>query len=185
MTKIPKGLEAACHEAAHAIVSLALGKTFKCIRLREETRDVPDSAKALGATSAVGAGRCVPTDEIVYAGGALAEAKVALAGLAFEKLRRPWKTLFELSLSSCNSDSEHGEDWCRYHVTGRPSQGDLSGDEKLELARVYNRALRETRRLVRDQWDSIIRVGQALAERRELSQAEVEELLAAPPGITV
>jgi hypothetical protein len=176
MTEIPKGLEAACHEAAHAIVSLALGKTFKCIRLREETRD---------ATSAVSAGRCVPTDEIVYSDGALAEAKVALAGLAFEKLRRPRKTLFELSLSSCNSDSKHGEYWCRYHVTGRPSQGDLSGDEKIELAKVYNRALRETRRLVRDQWDSIIRVGQALAERRELSQAEVEELLAAPPGITV
>jgi hypothetical protein len=34
--------------------------------------------------------------------------------------------------------------------------------------------------MVRERWDSIIRIGQALAERRELSQAEVEELLTPP-----
>jgi hypothetical protein len=104
MTRIPRGLEAACHEAAHALVSLAVGLTFKCIRLGEETRDVPPLAKLSGSASAISRGQYVPTDEKIYRDGVLAEAKINLGGVVFEKLRCPWKTYFELESFECFTD---------------------------------------------------------------------------------
>jgi len=161
-------------------VCLAVGSTFKCIRLREEPRKMPLLFEMLGATGgAISGGQFVPTDEKVYRNGALAEAKIFLAGLAFEKLLRPNRTYFEIATSTCDADFRGADEWCRYHVTGRPRRTEkkLSRDERLEVSRTYNRALRETRRLVSERWDDVVRVGDALAQRRELTQAEVEQII--------
>ncbi len=102
--KIPSELAVPCHECAHGIACLAFGSTFKCIRLRDEAREIPSWAQTLGATAATSHGQFIPTDERIYRDGALTEAKVLLAGPAFEKLRRPWKTYFEITLNECATD---------------------------------------------------------------------------------
>jgi hypothetical protein len=176
--RIPRELAIPCHEGSHAVVCLALGSSFECIRLRDEVREIPAWAQMMGATRVTSRGQFVPTDERVDRYGALVEAKIFLAGLAFEKLRCPKKTYFELSLSTCYTDCDKAEEWCEYHVIGAPrSDAKLCDDDRLEVSRTYALALQETRRLVCGRWDDIFLVGKALAERRELSQCHVELIL--------
>jgi hypothetical protein len=167
--------QTACHEAAHAVVSLLLEIPFKCIQLKEEPREV------LGRP-ATSLGQLVPIDAPIYRRDALSDAQVSLAGLAFEKLLRPHNSYFLFFLTSCNSDSLRAMGMCGYHLGRVGAADDTEGERDIESF-MFKHLFPPVRKMVIEHWDEIVAVGDELAERGELSQREVRKVFAAkkPP----
>jgi hypothetical protein len=160
-----KRYAAACHEAAHAVICLHVGQTFKCIRLREEPR------WTRGSITAKSLGQLIPTDETVYRSAALKEVQVALAGLAFEKLLRPHLTFFLLSaFAQAAGDYEDAMEWCRYFLPTGATSTDV---DKVIFKQLYP----AVRKLVLAKWGKIAAVGDVLARCGELNQEQVEAIL--------
>jgi len=177
LQRIPKGRETACHEAAHAVVCLAMGWGFKCIRLATQERD---DRSWLGIRVEVeSVGQTVPTDERIYGDDALKDVKISLAGIAFEKLRCPSMS-YLLLLMECltASDYDNALKMYAYWKTGSPEPPmEVKAMAELWEREIFRDLLPEVRRLVAARWGAILRIGNALAERGELSQPEVEKLL--------
>lgn len=114
----------------------------------------------------------MPTDETVYRNGAATIAQISLAGLAFEKLLRPWKPYWELSLCGDPAgDYKNAMEWSRYAL--------YNGGDSLAVERwIFKYLLPQVRKLIAEHWSDIAAVGELLALRGELSQAEVEVALA-------
>ena len=171
--------QAACHEAAHAVVSLLLGMPFKSIRLKEEPRE------PIFGHPVTSLGQIVPVDVPIYRrSDALTDAQVTLAGLAFEKLLRPHHNYYFLCCMSYPArDFTSAMNMCHLAL----GRGDaLDGTEReREIERyMFKHLLPPVRTLVIEHWDDIVAVGDQLAERGKLSQREVRKVFAAkkPPS---
>lgn len=156
----------ACHEAAHAVICLYLGQNFDCIRLREEPRLTPLGVEGISL------GQFIPIDENVRPHEALKEASVDLAGLAFEKLLRPHRTLTVLCLfAQAANDYKGAMEWCRYSLQTVSASADV---ERF----LFKQLFPLVRKQVLEKWSDIAAVGERLARFGKLNQAEVESILA-------
>jgi hypothetical protein len=174
--KKPAEHKSAYHEAAHAVVCLTLGQTFKCIRLRLEARPAPRWNPEARAESR---GQFVPTDETIYQSGAATEALINLAGIVFEKTWHPRKTWLQVHLEQ-DTDARIAAKMCRYYITGDLSNGNgITRAQQIECSSLQQRLTREAGKIIRERWDDIERVGTVLAERGELTQIQVEGIIGA------
>jgi len=150
-------LAAACHDAAHAVAGILLGVPFACA----ET----DPGKAAGVGRPVVEGRPGPAAEEHIA--------CAMAGAAFDSLLRPKGSLYSVLARSfpcggCKSA------WQARSVLLAPPGGGRQGRKK--AMGIYLRS----RRLVRENWGTIVRVGRVLAVRGRMTRDEILEIATRP-----
>jgi hypothetical protein len=149
---------AAYHEAAHGVVSLVLGQRFEYIELCHEGATLSEGLKGLRR------GRIqVDSNETVYRDGALREACISMAGIAANKQMFPKKSYGALTLEVGWADVNNWAGWLEYYC-----YGDKNAANKLEL-----KLLGETRKLVRQHWDSIAKIGDKLIAQKRLTYDEV------------
>jgi hypothetical protein len=165
---VDKHYHAACHEAAHAVVCLLLHQTFKRIRICEEEIPIEERPEHLKNEPAfTRLGRFVPTDEPAFDRGAN-EAVIALAGLTFEKLLRPYHSYtFLCCFGHARSDYGGAMQWGQRMLYG-------CKDSNIVESHLFKYLLPDVRRMVIENWSDIAAIGELLLQRGELSQAEVE-----------
>ena len=158
-------MNAATHEAAHAVVALSVGRRFRAIELFSDA-DAPGVVTADG-TRALSCGRIWPEDNLIRWEEITDDILMRMAGPAATKRRTHESWLAILLFGSGKSDYESAVEsasdpyWC-------------------EDPKEYVWAFRpQATKLVKTHWDKITRVADALVARGYLSYDEVQAIYAA------
>jgi hypothetical protein len=178
-------LKTACYEAAHTIYAVRTGVDFLGVRIGSETvdsRTLHSDITRFGAVEA--AGRFSPDPDFQYyrsdiyptGHGWEDAAKLSLAGHVFEGIVDPHHSGFYLMLMGSMSDFQQAIETTKWglYVEDQTTKdyGRLIDDT------IEQELMPPVRKLLIENWTSIIRIGELLKERKMLTPAEVREAIA-------
>jgi hypothetical protein len=155
-------LKSACHEAAHALLSLHLDIPFVGI-------EVGDKTVERNGTSTEIRGRLIVGDYKYTRRDALSVARVSLAGVAYERIVNPHGNILTALLSGA---------WFDYTQAAECVEFSGLVDEPNVEKLIDNQLLPKVHGFIIENWNAIMHVGTALAHSGELSYTKVRYLAA-------
>jgi len=151
-------LHDACHEASHAVMALHHGHPFTIVLVGDETV----GGQRLRGRLMLASGR-------VYTDTAIPAAKVALAGHCFNRIVNPHVNDAVLGLLGTMGDLRMAIDCVKFWAGGDDAQTEFI---------IFKSIVPQVHKFLIENWETILRIGTALAARGKLSYAEVKKLAA-------
>jgi hypothetical protein len=177
-------VDAAYHEAGHAVIARTLGIRVPCVALFPLTEG--SSAVALSSSAAWDAREDDAPSQIA---AHEKDAEVALAGPLAQFRYRPFKSRDHWADDLQNASSATGwmvmlEEGCA-PVDNAPGRvvGTLNPDQNAKAFELLKRVRSQSDALVAEHWPAIERVAQALLQRPLLDEAELDALIADRPQL--